>query len=421
MSSLLTRVGRYGLIGLLLLGGGAPAMAHRHHPAAVAPADPQDVKFAAFVADFRATALAAGITPANYDRAMTGIHRNRKVEALAQSQPEFVKPIWSYLDTADSPARVTAGQKALAAQYTILTALEARSGVPKEILVSIWGNETAYGAGLGTFNIFEALATLAYDGARTDFGRSELLCALKMMQQENLDPAQMISSWAGAFGQMQMLPSTFLKIAVDGDGDGRRDLWHSAPDSLASAAAEVVNDGWQRGESWGYEVKLPPGFAYEQADGDTMKPIGAWSELGVRRMDGTALPPDPNAAAIYLPAGARGPALLIFPNFKVILKYNNAMSYALAVCYLGDLIAGRTPILASWPRDEQPLSSDERIAFQNALLKLGYDPGKIDGVLGRGVKGALRGYQKSHGLPADGFPTEGLLAQMLTEVKSKGL
>ena len=399
-----------------------PALAYhaRHHHVRKV-ADPKDVEFEQFVRGFRVTALSAGIRPATYDEAMRGVHRNVRVEALNAEQPEFVRPIWAYLDSAASPDRVSDGQRKLAEQANALATIEAQFGVPREILVSIWGNETNYGSNTGGFNIFEALATLAYDGDRIEFARAQLLAALKVVQQENLDPRQMASSWAGAFGQLQMVPTTFLRSAVDGDGDGKRDLWHSPADALASAASELAADGWERGRGWGYEVKLPANFQYELADGETLKPIADWLKLGVRAVDGTPLPASAGSGAIYIPGGLRGPAFMTFANFKVILKYNNAVSYALAVCVLGDLIAGRVGVLAGWPRDEQPLSRDERIAFQTALSKLGFDPGKIDGVLGRGVKVALRRYQKAHGIAEDGFPTLGLLAAMLIEVRNKGL
>ncbi len=393
---------------------------HHHHHIHRPPADPQDALFDQFVKDFRVTALAAGISPTIYDHAMSGIQRNAHVEELTQAQPEFIKPVWNYLDSSASPRRVSDGQEELADHAATLASLEAKYGVPREILVSIWGNETNYGRDSGGFNIFEALATLAYDGARTDFGRRELLAALKMVQQENLNPRNLPSSWAGAFGQLQMIPSTFLKSAVDGDGDGKRDLWHSSADALASAAAELSADGWQRGHVWGIEVQLPATFAFEMADGDTLKPIDDWSKLGVRASDGTPLPANGEIASIYVPAGRRGPAFMAFSNFKVVLKYNNAVSYALAVCTLADLIVGRPGIMGSWPREELPLSRDERLAFQNALVRLGYSPGKIDGVLGHDVKAALRQYQRTRGIPADGFPTLGLLASMLTEVRQKG-
>jgi membrane-bound lytic murein transglycosylase B len=399
-----------------------PGVAHhaRHHHVRK-DIDPKDVAFDQFVRGFRVTALAAGIAPATYDAAMSGVHRNARVEALNAEQPEFVRPIWTYLDTAASPDRVSDGQRKLAEQANALATIEAQFGVPREILVSIWGNETNYGNNSGGFNLFEALATLAYDGDRIEFARAQLLAALKIVQHESLDPRQMSSSWAGAFGQLQMVPTTFLKSAVDGDGDGKRDLWHSPADALASAAAELAADGWERGRSWGYEVRLPANFQYELADGETLKPIADWLKLGVRAVDGTPLPANAEGGAIYIPGGLRGPAFMTSANFKVILKYNNAVSYALAVCVLGELIAGRVGVLAGWPRDEQPLSRDERIAFQTALSKLGFDSGKIDGVLGRGVKVALRRYQKAHGIAADGFPTLGLLAAMLIEVRNKAL
>jgi membrane-bound lytic murein transglycosylase B len=316
---------------------------------------------------------------------------------------------------------VSDGERKLAEQAGTLAAIESQFGVPREILVSIWGNETNYGSNTGGFNIFEALATLAYDGERIEFARTQLLAALKIAQQENVDPRQMSSSWAGAFGQLQMVPTIFLKSAVDGDGDGKRDLWHSAPDALASAAAELAADGWERGQAWGYEVRLPANFPYELADGETLKSIADWQMLGVRAADGKPLTAGAENGAIYLPAGLRGPAFMTFTNFRAILKYNNAATYALAVCVLGDLIAGRSAILAPWPRDEQPLSRDERIAFQNALATLGFGPGKIDGVLGRGARAALRKYQKARGLSADGFPTLGLLSAMLLEIRQRQL
>ncbi len=409
--------------GLLAPGAAAakPKHHHHHHKVEPPPPSPEDVKFDAFVKSFRATALAAGIAPATYDAAMGGIARNTKIEALTQSQPEFVRPVWSYLDSAVSSKRIADGQAALAAQAAALAMIETKYGVPREILVAVWGIETDYGRALGGFNLFEALATLAYDGTRSAFGRTELLAALKLVQQEHLDPKQMPASWAGAIGQLQMLPSTYLKSAVDGDGDGKRDLFHSAPDALASAAVELTAGGWQKGRGWGYEVRLPASFAFELADGEVTKSIADWTALGVRAADGTTLPANAEGAAIYLPAGARGPAFLAFGNFRAILKYNNAVSYALAVCMLADQIAGRPGVIGLWPRDEQPLSRDERVSLQTALQKLGYDPGKIDGVLGRGVRAAIRNYQKAHGLAADGFATEALLTRLLNEVKDKGL
>lgn len=383
------------------------------------PLDPQDVKFSAFVHDFRQSALAAGISAATYDLAMAHVERNARIEQLNLNQPEFSLPIWSYLDTAVSDRRVSLGQQMLAANAPILAAIEKRFGVPKEILVAIWGEESNYGHGAGSFNMFEALATLAYDGPRVDYARPELIAALKMMQQEHYAPEAMTSSWAGAFGQTQFTPSTFLSHAVDGDGDGRIDLWGSPADALASAAAVLKDAGWKTDGVWGYEARLPRDFAYEQADLDNAKPIEEWRAEGVKTVWGADLPASEEPGAIYLPAGMRGPAFMTFSNFKVILKYNNAASYALAVCLLANRLKGGAPIMAGWPRDEPPMSREERLALQAYLLALGYDVGPIDGVLGRRSRAAIREYQKTHGIPADGFPTEDFLTRVAMDATAK--
>ena len=387
-------------------------------PAPAAAASVADAKFAAFIRDFRATAIAAGIRPDVYDRSMAGITRNASVERANTSQPEFVKPVWSYLDSAVSDDRVSMGRQMEATYPGMLSGLESRYGVSKDILVAIWGMESNYGQQMGGYNMFEALATRAYDGPRQDFARRELLAALRMEQEEGLSPSQMTSSWAGAFGQTQFEPSAFASHAIDGDGDGRRDLWHSQADALASAAVLLKNAGWTTGAPCYAEVTLPSGFAYEQADADTTKPVADWKSLGVKRRNGGDLPASAGNAAIYLPAGARGPAFMAFDNFRTVLKYNNAASYALAVCYLADRLHGGAPIMASWPRDEQPLTADQRTQFQTALQTLGYDIGTIDGVLGRKTRNAVRQYQKAHGLPADGFPTVEMLGRLNASVQA---
>ncbi|MGD0141964.1 MAG: lytic murein transglycosylase [Rhizomicrobium sp.] len=380
----------------------------------------EDAKFAAFVKDFRDTAIKAGISSATYDRSMAGISRNPRIEDLNLNQPEFSRPVWEYLDSAVSADRVSHGQTMMAANAPALAHIESRFSVPKEILVAIWGMESNYGEAMGSFNMFEALATLAYDGPRADYARKELIAALKMEEQEHLDPTKMTSSWAGAFGHTQFIPSAFLAHAVDGDGDGKRDLWHSPADALASTASLLADAGWHMGDSWGYEIALPKDFPYEEADVDNVKTLAQWRKLGVTKISGTELPHGEATAGIYLPAGAHGPAFLVFDNFKTVLKYNNAASYALAVCYLADRIAGGAPIVASWPRDEIPLSRDERLAFQADLKKLGFDPGDIDGVLGHKGRAALRAYQKARGLAPDGFATENLLERMERDIVAKG-
>lgn len=401
-----------------------PGTVHAQHQLTTAATGPvatsdADAKFFAFIRDFRATALAAGIRPDIYDASMAGIHRNPRVEELNLTQPEFVRPVWSYLDSAVSSDRVSMGEQMLATYPNMLAGLESRFGVSKSILVAIWGIESNYGTQMGSFNMFEALATLAYDGPRQDFARRELLAALKMEQEEGLQPSQMISSWAGAFGQTQFEPSAFASHAIDGDGDGRRDLWHSPADALASAAVLLKNAGWTTGAPCYAEVTLPNGFPYDEADPDMPKAVRDWAAMGVRRPNGLPLPANAGDGAIYLPGGARGPAFMVFDNFRTVLKYNNAASYALAVCYLASRIRGGDPIIGTWPRDEQPLNSDQRTQFQIDLQKLGYDIGTIDGVLGRKTRAALRAYQKSKGLPADGFPTMALLTRLNADAQSR--
>lgn len=378
----------------------------------------QDAKFRAFVGAFRSDALQAGIEPQIYDDATKSIARNPRVEALNLEQPEFAKPIWEYLASALSPKRITIGQQLLAADAPMLEAIEKRFGVQREILVAIWGLESDYGRGIGGFDIFEALATLAYDGPRTDFGRREFLDALRIAQQEHFQPDGMKSSWAGAFGQTQFVPSSFLRFAVDGDGDGRRDLWHSPADALASTANLLAQSSWEKGAVWGYQVSLPENFPYESADLDNVQTITTWRNLGVRAAAGWELPASAARAAIYLPAGAAGPAFILFDNFRTVLKYNNAASYALAVCLLGDRLKGYMPVALRWPTEMLPLSRSERIALQVDLAKLGFDPGSTDGILGSQTRKAVRGYQKRRGLVPDGYASEQLFAQIERELGS---
>jgi membrane-bound lytic murein transglycosylase B len=387
-------------------------------PSVTTPAPPPvqpgsgSTKFEAFLAEARKTALAQGITAETFDTATAGINPIPSIAAMNANQPEFSKPVWSYLDQAVSARRVADGKAMLARYGDVLTRIEASSGVPKEILVAIWGMESDFGADSGGFNMFAALATLAYDGPRADYARPEFFAALKLYQEHHYPLSEMVASWAGAFGQTQFTPTTFFKYAADGDGDGKIDLWTSVPDALASAARLLAEQGWKKGESWGYEVTLPAGFTYEDADTDTQKTIAEWRAMGVKTADGALLPQSEDKSGIYLPAGARGPAFLVLSNFSVILKYNNAASYALAVGLLADRMEGGPPVKHSWPRDERPLSRDERLQFQNDLAKLGFDPGTPDGILGRKTRAALRQYQKSKGIAADGFATASLLATL---------
>lgn len=385
-------------------------------PVTIAPAPPVtssgNAKFDAFLAQARIDALAQGIRPDVFDSATRGIAPITSISASNANQPEFSRPVWAYLDSAVSERRIRDGQIMLARHGAVLDQIAAQYGVPKQILVAIWGMESDFGADAGRINLFAALATLAYDGPRMAYARPEFFAALRLYQERHYPLNEMVGSWAGAFGQTQFTPTTFFKYAADGDGDGVIDLWRSAPDALASAARLLSAQGWQSGQDWGYEVKLPNGFAYEAADTETQKPLDDWRAMGVTMMDDAPLPVSNAMAAIYLPAGARGPAFLLFPNFNVILKYNNAASYALAVGLLADRMMGAGPVHHTWPRDERSLSREERIRFQSALNAQGFDAGTPDGVMGRKTRNALRQYQKAHGLAADGFVTAAMLARL---------
>ena len=389
-------------------------------PASPAAPPPEDQVFAQFIKDFRGTAISAGITAETYDAALGKAARLQRVADLNLNQPEFVAPVWSYLDTAVSAQRISDGRALMIGDTAILTPIASKYGVPAEILVSIWGNESDYGRGMGHFNMFDALATLAADGPRADYARPQLLAALKMMQRQKFTASEMTSSWAGAFGQTQFVPTTFLNEAVDGDGDGKIDLWFSVPDALASTANVISNAGWKDGKPWGYEIALPKDFAFEDADLDHTLSVAAWKKRGVKTIAGGDLPASDEAASVYLPAGAAGPAFLVFANFKTILKYNNAASYALAVCLLADQLKGGPGIVAGWPRNLAPLNHDERLAMQTSLVKLGFDVGKIDGMLGSKARTAMRSWQKAHTMPADGYATQDLLTRIATEAKAKG-
>jgi membrane-bound lytic murein transglycosylase B len=379
----------------------------------------EEARFHAFLRDFRDEALKVGIMPATYDRAVSTIALNPKVEELNEKQPEFVRPIWEYLAGAITETRVSRGRDLMAANAQLFARLRDSYGVPQEVLTAIWGLETGYGQNEGSFNLFEALATLAYDGPRMEYGRRQFIAALKIADIEGRDPATMTGSWAGAFGHTQFVPTTFLEYAVDGDGDGKRDLWNSPADALASAANYLKQSGWRAGESWGEEVQLPQGFAYEQAETGLRKPIAEWAQLGVRNAAGQPLQDSAEDAAILLPAGYRGPAFLVRNNFNVILRYNAASAYALAIGLLSDRLKGAGIIEAKWPVDEAPLDEASRTALQDGLTALGFSTGGADGVLGRRTQQAIRDYQKSHGLPADGFATPGLLTRILNERGAK--
>ncbi|RUR50765.1 lytic murein transglycosylase [Vreelandella populi] len=370
----------------------------------------QELRYANFsqwLDEFRRHASTQGISEATLASALDGVRYRDRVIELDRYQPEFVRPVWEYLDSATSDTRVNNGREKLEANRQTALEMQQRFGVPAEIIVAIWGIESNYGSNFGDFSTIEALATLAYDGRRRDFARGELLAALRIIDQGDISVERMKGSWAGAMGHTQFIPSSFEAYAVDGDGDGHRDIWGSIPDVMASTANYLAKAGWQAGQPWGVEVVLPGSFDYAQTE---RRSSAEWASQGVRALQGEL--PRFDSAAVVVPAGAEGPAFLVGPNFRAILRYNNATSYALAVATLADKIAGREGIQQSWPRDEATLTRDDVKELQQRLNEAGYSVGGADGVMGPNSREGLRAFQRDQGLTPDAFATQSLLERL---------
>lgn len=382
-------------------------------PAQPAAADPQGhaAGFAAWLTGFSTHALREGIRPDTVQNVLGRAQWLPRVVELDGAQPEFTRTPWAYLDSAVSPLRIAQGQAKLAEHSATLEAAAARYGVPATVITAIWGMESNYGSNFGTFRTVDALATLAYEGRRRAWAQSELLAALRIIDQGDIAADRMLGSWAGAMGHTQFLPSVFLAHAVDADSDGHRDIWGSIPDVVASTAHFLARSGWQAGEPWGVEVQLPATFDHARADLAVRQAPAQWEAEGVRSMDGQPLPPLASAS-IITPAGARGPAFMVGPNFRTILRYNNSVNYALGVALLAQQIGGGGPVVAAWPRDLAPLSRQQLQTLQEALNRRGFPAGAPDGVMGPATRAGLRGYQRSIGVVADGYPTAELLERL---------
>lgn len=372
----------------------------------------QAASYDEWVARFGAYALHQGQPEQVIRTAFAGVTENPEIRDRASKQPEFVTPVWTYLERAVSAERIAKGQAKLPENRATLAEIERDFGTNPNILMGIWGIETDFGNNFGSVNVFEALTNVGYGTSRKDFACTELISALKIAANGTIQPHDMIGSWAGAMGHSQFLPSNYLTTAIDRDKSGAPDLWSSMPDVFASTANHLVRDGWQRGQPWGFEVKLPAGFPYQEAELDIEKPVSHWQQLGVTRYNGQPLPALSGDTAILLLAGHKGPAFLTTKNFKAILKYNFSTSYALSVAYLGDRVMGGQGIQAKWPVGEQPLSLEEREEIQQRLVDMGHLAGSVDGVIGLKSRKAIRLFQQAAGLPADGFATKSLLLEM---------
>lgn len=364
--------------------------------------------FARWVADFRSSARAAGIGDATLQAAFGDVQYLPRVVELDRAQPEFTRTVWDYLDNTVTAQRVALGKDKLMQVRVEADAAAARYGVPSAVVVAIWGMESNFGGNYGSTPTIDALATLGFEGRREDWARRELLAALKILERGDIDREHMIGSWAGAMGQTQFLPSNFLAYAVDADGDGRRDIWGSMADVTASTANFLARSGWQSGQPWGVEVQLPPGFDFGRADSSVRQSSAQWAAEGVRSMDGKPLPAFADGM-VLLPAGARGPAFLVGPNFRAILRYNNSTSYALAVGLLSQRLTDGPGVQAPWPRDLAALSRSQLLELQTALNQRGFASGTPDGMMGPATREGIRQYQRSIGQPADGYPSAALL------------
>ncbi len=360
----------------------------------------QAQSFASCVKALRGEAAAKGITAQTFDKAMAGIEPDQGVIDSMGNQPEFTTPIWDYLAALVDEQRVTDGKAKLAEWATVLAGIEQKFGVDRHTVIAVWGVETDFGRNMGKRPLVRSLATVSCFGGRQPYFRSELMATLRILQAGDVPPEHLAGSWSGAFGHTQFMPSTFQRLAVDFDGDGRRDIVGSIPDALASSANFLKDAGWASGLPWGYEVRLPAKYGGSSGRRDR-RALAQWNQLGIRQLDGTALT-GPDRAALILPAGAAGPAFIVFRNYDAIFSYNAAESYAIAIAHLSDRLRGAGPIKAAWPTEDPGLSRAERREVQQLLVDRGYDIGEPDGIVGQRTREAIKAFQASAGLPADG-------------------
>jgi lytic murein transglycosylase len=352
------------------------------------------------------------ITQENFQRFTTGLAPDLRIMDLLDAQPEFTKSIWDYLDILVNDNRLAKGKEILATYKREFDATEKAYGVDRYVIAAIWGIESNYSTQIGDRSVLQSTATLACIGRRQAYFRDEFLSALEILNRGDLRPEQMHGSWAGAFGPTQFMPTAFKRYAVDANGDGRRDVVDDPADLIASTANNLKKDGWQTGQSWGYEVVVPQGFDYMLADRAKLMTFAQWQHLGVKRAGGQPFPHPTDKAYLLAPAGAAGPGFLMLQNFRVIMKYNPAEAYALAIGHFADRLKGGQPFVQAWPREQRELSRTERLELQQLLAQRGFYQGTPDGQFGGQTRDALRGFQASIGVPADGFATADMLERL---------
>jgi lytic murein transglycosylase len=353
-----------------------------------------------------------GVSRAVFDANVANLTPDLRIMDLLDSQPEFTKSFWDYLDILVNDERIQNGRAILAKYRATFDAVEKAYGVDRHVIAAIWGVESNYGAQIGERSVIRSTATLACIGRRQDYFREEFLSALEILARGDVKPDHLKGSWAGAFGPTQFMPTSFKRYAVDFDGDARRDVVDSAPDLIASTANNLKKDGWVTGQTWGYEVVVPKGFNFILADRSRSMSLAEWERAGIRRANGKPFPRGGDRAYLLLPAGAQGPGFLMLQNFRVIMKYNPAEAYALAIGYLADRLRGGEPFVQAWPRHERVLTRAERYELQQLLAQRGYDVGEPDGQLGGRTRNALRQFQAAIGQVPDGFASGGVLERL---------
>jgi membrane-bound lytic murein transglycosylase B len=368
--------------------------------------------FPDWLEELRFEARARGIDDERFDRIFYGVEPIDRVIELDRRQPEFTQTFWRYMDARVTPARIERGRALLSEHAEILAAVQRRYHVQPRFIVAFWGLESSYGENTGDFPLVSAVATLAWDGRRGGFFREQLLDLLQLIALGDVPP-DAEASWAGAFGQMQFIPSTFRAYAVDFDGDGRRDLWNSLPDIVASAANYLSSIGWDGESTWGREVVLPLGFDYSHSGLERERSLADWSAHGIGTVDGSPLPSANMRASLLLPGGINGgPAFLVYRNFRKIMNWNNSLLYAVSVGHLADRLAGGSAFATPRLQDEVPMSRAETIEMQERLQSLGFDTGGADGRVGPKTRDAIMSFQQRLALPADGYPTVALLDRL---------
>ena len=364
---------------------------------------------------FAQKAIKKGVSPETVHAAFKNVSFQDKVIRIDRRQKEYSLSFTNYLNNSISPARIQIGKRKISENGKILERIEKKYGVPPEILVSLWGLESNFGSFTGNFSTINTLATLAYEGRRRDFFTNELLCALAVLDSGHITVQEMTGSWAGAMGQPQFMPSTFLHYAADGNGDGKKDIWKNTSDVLTSAANYLAEAGWKRGQKWGTEVVLPENFDSYPATLSVQKSLEEWRVLGVKKPSGRELQGTSLKGSIILPAGLSGPAFLVFDNFRVIREWNKSVNYSLTVGHLADRIAGAAPLVGLNPQHDNNVSRQDAVTIQEVLSSLGYYKDKIDGMIGMKSRAAIREYQKAKGIPADGYPSDDLIRQLRRE------